>query len=488
MVRSQVKTRHGSSQTVVIAAGADLRLTAAVSNLTEQFADVLTSQKLLPEGRAVVVAVSGGLDSMVLLNLMDALKARFKWTLHVAHFDHRLRGRASSADEKFVRGQAEKLGLEFHFARWDDAEKKKLIKQHGTEMAAREARLGFLGKTAHAVKSKHVVLAHHADDQAELFFIRLFRGAGSFGLGGMRMKTGLKSPVSCSLIRPLLGFPKSALADWAKSKRIRFREDASNQDFRYVRNRIRHELIPRLESDYASGISIKLGQTMEILSTEAEWWRAEAGRALEDSSLRFSELPVPLQRHVVVIQLERLEVVFDFELVERLRDSSGLTVNVCGDRFLSRTDSGRIVEHANRSLVFESDFLRVDLRKNKAHAVFGGRTFTWTIRSRPVGSAFTGVSDGEIFDLDKVGRSITLRFWRPGDRFQPIGAVRAAKLQDLFTNAKISAKERRHCVVAETESGDIIWVEGLRIGEHAKVTAKTRDCLVWQWSDTAGNG
>jgi tRNA(Ile)-lysidine synthase len=473
---------------VVIADVPDLRLTAAVSDLIEQFSNVVTSQKLLPDGRVVVVAVSGGLDSMALLHLMEALKARFKWTIHVAHFNHRLRGRASLADEKFVRKQAEKLGLEFHCSRWDDAAQRKLIKKHGIEMAAREARLGFLGETARAVKSKNVVLAHHADDQAELFFIRMFRGAGSFGLGGMRMKTGLKTPVSCSLIRPLLGCSRSALEDWAKSKRIRFREDASNQDFRYLRNRIRHELIPRLELDYAPGVSAKLSRTMEILSAEAEWWRAEAGRALEDSTLQFSELPVPLQRHVIVIQLERLDVEFDFELVERLRDPGGLTVNVCGDRFVSRNAAGRIVEHANQSLVFEADSRRVDLRKKRASAAFGGRKFTWMIRSKPVGSAFAGVSDGEVFDLANVGGSITLRFWRPGDRFQPIGSARAAKLQDLFTNARISAKDRRRRVVVETESGHIFWVEGLRIGERAKVTAKTRDCLVWRWSIIAGNG
>lgn len=468
-----------------LAAVADFRIirfTVDVSDLPKRFAAILSDGRVLPDRkRPVVVAVSGGLDSMVLLNLLSRHSAETGWDLHVAHFNHRLRGRASTEDERFVRRQALKLGLPFHSARWDSVEKDASAKKHGVEMAARKARFRFLGEIARETRSKNIVLAHHADDQSELFFIRLLRGAGSSGLGGMRAKTYMKRPVGCDLIRPLLSFSRNELFQWAKENRIQFREDLSNQDTRFARNQIRHELLPLLSAKYSKGISRKVNQTMRILADEAEWWRTEARNFLENGETGFDALSLPLQRHVLVLQLEELEVNFDFECVEKLRSAEGLMVNVQENRLLSRNKQGQVNEHERSSLEFGVDSVRIDLSVARGIVPFGDRVIKWRVLSSNPKIPIKPRINREIFDLAMLGAGITLRHWRAGDRFQPIGMKKPSKLQNLFTNAKISVANRRRCIVAETDAGDVFWVEGLRIGELARVEQGTRKCLELQW-------
>ena len=452
-----------------------------MSDLKKRFGAIVSEDHLLPGGRPVVVAVSGGLDSMVLLNLLSRYSAENDWKLHVAHFNHCLRGRASTEDERFVRRQALKLDLSFYSARWDHAEKEASTKKNGIEMAAREARFKFLGEIAQETRSKHIVLAQHADDQSELFFIRLLRGSGSFGLGGMSTKAHMKRPAVCDLVRPLLSFSRTELLGWAEENSIQFREDLSNRDLRFVRNQIRHELIPLLATKYTKGISRKVNQTMTILADEAEWWRTEAHNFLKKGEREFDALSLPLQRHVLVLQLEELEVEFDFDCIENLRNSKDLTINVRENRWLSRNEHGLVVEHKKESLEFGVDLVRVDLSAGHGGFPFGDRLIKWRVLSRKPKLPIKHAADREIFDFEKLGGLITLRHWRAGDRFQPIGMKAPVKLQNLFTNAKISAVNRRRCIVAETDAGDVFWVEGLRIGELAKVGSATCKCLELQW-------
>jgi tRNA(Ile)-lysidine synthase len=204
--------------------------------------NTIAARKLLPERHAVLVAVSGGLDSMVLLHLLAGLAPDHGWRLAVAHFNHRLRGRSSDADERLVRKAADTLGLPFIS---DAADVRKYASAHklSIEMAARQLRHGFLARVARKRGIRTIALAHHADDQVELFFLRLLRGAGGEGLAGMKWKNPSPRHPGIQLVRPLLDCTKSELAAWARRERIPFREDASNASLKFQRNRIRHELL-----------------------------------------------------------------------------------------------------------------------------------------------------------------------------------------------------------------------------------------------------
>ena len=176
-------------------------------------------------GEHILVAVSGGVDSMVLLHALNVLVLETGWKLTVAHFNHHLRGRSSDADERLVRRVARDLKLKIIVGHGDV---RKFAKTHGLsiEMAARQLRHEFLALAARRVKARKLALAHHADDQVELFFLRLLRGAGSDGLSGMSPVSPSPADPKLKIIRPLLEISKHALVEFARGRRILFREDA----------------------------------------------------------------------------------------------------------------------------------------------------------------------------------------------------------------------------------------------------------------------
>jgi tRNA(Ile)-lysidine synthase len=454
--------------------------------LTTRVALAIEAHTLLADGDRVVVAVSGGLDSMVLLRVLHELSEDRSWRLVVAHFDHRLRGQASAADARFVKRAAEALDLE---VRQEHGRTADFARAQGVslEMGARILRHRFLARVSRDVGASAVALAHHGDDQLELFFLRLLRGAGVEGLSGMDWQGVSPEDRGVRLIRPLLGERRVAVEAWARNRRLAFREDASNQDRDIPRNRVRHELLPMLRGSYQPGLDTVIARTMAAfrdtatyLCGEAEVWRRARRRK------PFHLLPVVLQRQVIAIGLRELKVPVTYDLVERLRMTEGERVSAGTDRFLTRDKSGSIVETKGEGMEkICGDEMRIELGGGgrRGMAVFGGIELSWQLVA--LGSADYSKKAGEgcveMFDADKVGPVIVLRHWRSGDRFQPSGLGRPARLQNLFVNQRIARRARRQLVIAATSDGAIFWVEGLRISEGFKLDKGSRRGLKWAW-------
>ena len=440
---------------------------------------------LIAPGQGVLVAVSGGVDSMVLLHALHALAPTRGWRLVVAHFNHRLRGVSSARDAQFVQRAARRLGLECVV---EAGEVRAHARARGwsIEMAARELRHEFLARTARQRGLDVVALAHHADDQVELFFLRLFRGAGS-GLAGMKWSGVSPADAAVKLVRPLLEQPKAALVEFAGATGIKFREDASNASADILRNRIRHQLLPRLRKSYQPAVAQTVSRTMDIVDSESAFVRAEAEKWLRRRARGFEALPVALQRQCLCVQLEQLGLPAEFDLVEQLRGQPGVR-HSCGTGWLVRESStGKVRREQVESVVASDAEMEVKLEAKRGKVIFEGVQFQWrTEPLRKVG-AVRPAAGLERFDAEAVGASVRLRHWRPGDRFRPSGYPSAAKLQDLFTNAKVPSAERHRRVVAETATGQIFWVEGLRIGQEFKLAPETRRQLEWRWQRLEGS-
>ena len=451
-----------------------------LSRWVRQIEKSIATRKLLRDGQNVLVAVSGGLDSMVLLHFLHHLAGARRWKLTVAHFNHQLRGPSADADEQLVLRTAHRLGLKAVVGRADVAAAAR-AKGISPEMAGRKLRHDFLARRARRHRIPTVALGHHADDQVELFFLRLLRGTGGRGLAGMKWSNPSPSDPSITLIRPLLDQTKADLAAAAEAARIHFSEDATNASNDILRNRVRHELLPWLREHFQPRLSERVLRLMDLAGAEAELSTALAERWLAAKRrTRFDRLAVAVQRSIVHLQLLRLGELPDFGLVERLRVTSGQPAAVGPGQWVSRNAAGLLHIRKIETPTFNPARVEIELMDGNGQAEFAGLRLAWDI-VQAGGTSFERESNVEYFDADKVGATICLRHWQPGDRFQPIGTKSSRKLQDLFTDLKVPRAQRHRRVVATTKRGELFWVEGLRMAERFKLAPKTVRRLIWQW-------
>ena len=421
---------------------------------------------------------------MVLLYVLHSLSTRHHWRLVISHFNHHLRGVESDADERFVQAMAAKLDWRFVRSAADAASVARREKM-SIEMASRQLRHDFLAREARRSKIRTVALGHHADDQIELFFLRLLRGSSGEGLSGMRWAGPSVSDAKIQLIRPLLDQPKAALRGFAEQQGLAFREDATNAQSDFLRNRVRNELLPLLAQKYQPALARTVLRSMDVVGAEAEFVRKTAEEWLRRTrSGNFDRLHVAVQRQVLHWQLIKQGIVPDFDLIEQLLQVIEQPISVGSGLSVFRDFAGRV---ARRRLV-RSDFQMgeaiLELNGRSGQTRFDGMQIRWKLASTgKTGKGMPKFAAGvEYFDADKVGTPVLMRHWRPGDRFQPIGLGAQAKLQDLFTNAKVPRPVRHQLVVAGTASGEIFWVEGLRIAERFKLDKQTVRRLKWRWS------
>ncbi|HEX7862358.1 MAG TPA: tRNA lysidine(34) synthetase TilS [Verrucomicrobiae bacterium] len=434
----------------------------------------IVQHALLERGEGVIIGVSGGVDSMVLLEL---LRRTGEWRLHIAHFNHCLRGAESDADEQFVHATADRLKLPFTSARGDV---NALAAEQGIsiEMAARELRHKFFLQTAEKIGIAKIALAHHADDQVETFWLRLLRGHIGPGLAGMRRKRNANATGTIQLVRPLLELSKYELTAFAQENRIAFREDSSNTSIEFLRNRLRREILPKLAEVQPRLQQISL-RAAEVLASEKEFLEATAREWLRTAQPPFAEVHPALQREILRVQLLDLRMNPTFELIERLREAPGIPVTGGEDRAVVCDNHGRITPTSSKALSFKEGSANIEFSSN-GQILFGATHCQWQFVPERDQS-----SEGiEFFDAHAVGPTGTIRFWQAGDRFQPIGMNTPVKLQDLLTNAKLSAEDKRERLVAVDSRQRIFWVDGLRISELHKVTPQTERVLRWQWRRT----
>ncbi len=451
-----------------------------MSHLQEHVEQSIRDRKLFLRGERILVAVSGGLDSMVLLRLLCALAARNHWKLFVAHFNHELRGRSSEADARLVGKTAATLDLPFSVGA-GPVRALALERAESIEMVARELRHKFFARTATRLGIRSVALAHHADDQVELFFLRLLRGAGGEGIAGMKWQSPSPANARLQLVRPLLDVSRADLEQFARQNRIRFREDASNASRDFLRNRIRHELLPWLRGRFQPALNQTVLRLMKIVGAEAQFVEAAAQAWLRRRRPGFDHLATPVARRVLQLQLQRHKIMADFTLIESLRLSPDKPIALSPAATVARDPAGRVSVSPIWSAEFKRSRRAVALKGQAGQGSFGGLRFRWRTVNRRGPLRPPAGRGTEVFDADRIGGRMVLRHWQAGDRFQPIGLRNDVKLQDWFTNRKIPRERRHRLVIATTKGGEVVWVEDQRIGEQFKLTAGTKRRLVWRW-------
>ncbi|MBA2435828.1 MAG: tRNA lysidine(34) synthetase TilS [Chthoniobacterales bacterium] len=275
------------------------------------------SLQALPNGRRYLVGVSGGRDSVVLL---DWLLAQGYGRLIVCHLEHGLRGRTGKTDARFVERLAQKHGLEFELGSARVATIAKTTKR-SIETTARDERLAFFQRVASRRRCRTIFLGHHADDQVETFLMNLLRGAGVRGLGAMRERA---THGRLEIVRPLLGVWRSEIDEYIREHGLKYRDDATNQELHARRNRTRHKIVPWLEKEFGRKVRANLWRAASILAEEEacldELLPNESENALFLEVRRLRDLPVAVQRRTILRWLRGNEISdVRFDVIERVR-------------------------------------------------------------------------------------------------------------------------------------------------------------------------
>jgi len=455
----------------------------AVTTILQPVAAALRTLALEP-GSVIVSAVSGGPDSVALLYALAALRSRFHFRLVAAHLNHRLRGAEADRDETFVRELCTKLGIELI------VEQARGLKPGvpNLEERAREARHAFLNRAADRVKANHIAIAHHAGDQAETVLMRLLRGSGASGLAAMVTHGPGR------LWRPLLGVDRATVLAYLAALDAAWVTDQSNASPRILRNRIRHELLPLLEREFAPGVGARLVELADEMRALDRYLtaaaRAELARRRDGARLAlagFEQLD-PALAQAVLREFVRAHC---GDLRSITRDHILAMLRVC----LGRNPGGRtplpgrwrlrreyqcaILEPSDGAVVAERPFLVAldpagTTRIDAAGFTFEARLLErksdeprnepWRLPVPPMEA---------LFDADRLRGPLTVRNFMAGDRIAPDGMRGTRKVQDLFVDRKLARGRRSHWPLV-TADGQILWIPGIARSRVALVTSATR--------------
>lgn len=441
--------------------------------MKSDFVNYIKTHKLLNYNDKVLLAVSGGIDSMVMLDLF--LKTTYN--ISVAHCNFHLRGEESDGDQQLVVDCCINKGIRCYTIDFDTLE---YSKEQGVsiQMAARELRYNWFRELLNTEGFSKLAIAHNADDQTETFFINLLRGTGLEGLTGMEIKDH-------HIIRPIMFASREDIEKYSIEFKVPFREDSSNSSIKYARNKIRHQIIPAFES-IRPGFKKRLLNNMNFL--------ASANDFIKTKISEIESKAVKRKGDVIEIYFEYLiqEPSFQFILFNLLQ-SYGFKGDVIEQIAASiQAPSGKIFISDMYSLVKDREKFVISPRilTQETYYIEEKETFINTpikLYSRILfyDSSFKLNLNSSIaqLDADLLHFPLELRRWRPGDSFVPLGMKNKKKLSDFFIDLKIPLNEKQSQWVL-VSGEDIVWIIGFRIDDRYKITSTTKEILFLEVQDT----
>ena len=403
----------------------------------------------------LILALSGGIDSMVLADMLLNAKADFV----VAHCNFHLRGEESDGDERFVCDYAERNGLTLYVKQFDTIG---YAKEHGVsiEMAARELRYTWFEELRQQLNYDFIAVAHHADDQLETFFINLLRGAGIRGLKGMQ-------PVNGHIIRPLLDVSREEIHQYAIENGIKWREDHTNAETQFLRNKIRHELLPVIDHISPEGRASIL-KSISHLASENELYR----ELLREKQSVLVKREGETQRFLK--DISHLSPLTSHLLFEWLRDYGFNSDQVHFIYEALNGQPGTAFFSPTHRVTIEREGVELTPLCQQAETT---TKLTYEQLANDEYFVIDKAPDVAQLDYDKLTFPLQLRKWQAGDRFHPIGMKGSRLLSDFLKDLKLTTNQKENVSVLLTADGEIVWVVGYRVDERFKVTDKTRSIL-----------
>lgn len=457
-----------------------------LSVLLKQMEEVIREFSLLQPDERIVVGVSGGPDSIALLDGLHRLSAKYGWRLFAVHVNHQLRGEEAEADARFVRAfcRERRIGCDV-----ESIDVQAHLQKHGGNLqaVARELRYGVFRKAAKKYGASKLALGHHADDRVETVLMRFLRGSGTHGLAGIPVK---REWMGLKIVRPLWRTRRKDIEAYCVKERLAPRFDTSNMSFDYVRNRVRLELIPKLES-YNPQFKSAMLQLSEQLAAEEAVWEKWTNDALKQAAVKrdqeewvlsvpeFVALPTALQRRVIQLILSYLTVP-SWTHTEKIRSlachHSPSARCSLSDNWEAVRDYDLIRFCRKTSVVIPQEY---EIRLNVPGVTMmppPHRAYFKAVVTREEMAVKSEGTRWAVFDVAQLEGDLMIRSRKPGDRIHILGMKGSKKVKDLFIDEKISRNERQGWPLV-TDEADILWIPGLRRSAKAVVTKQTRERL-----------
>ena len=438
--------------------------------MKEQFQTYAFSHGLFDERTRVLAAVSGGVDSVVLVKLLDSVGVQFS----IAHCNFQLRAKESDGDEVLVKRLAKEHNVPFFAKRFETgayAEERKI----SIQMAARELRYRWFEELIQQQDLDCIATAHHHDDNVETFFLNLVRGTGIRGLTGM-------DPVNKHIIRPLLFARKDDIRTFAHHNNVTYREDSSNADPKYGRNFLRKEILPKLEEMNPGFVETMRNNMENLRLTESVYlnYLEELKREIVEQDADLVKLKISSLRELSSLPALLYELISPYGFsTANVSDIINALDGDSGKQFLSKThrlvkDRKFLIINVNDNPGFSRDAFVIE--ENTRH-ISKPLALSFERKSRR-GLVIPRSDRTACLDLAKLVYPLKLRAWTNGDYMYPLGMKGRKKLSDIFIDNKIPMNEKENIFVLES-NGEIAWVVGHKIDERFKTTETTEEvCLI----------
>lgn len=438
--------------------------------LLEKFQEYVSRNDLFDKHDKILLTVSGGVDSMVLMSLC----VNSGYNVGVAHCNFQLRGAESDEDEILVLERARKYGIEYYNRRFDTTAEMELTGE-SMEMAARRLRYTWFQELCQKHGYKVIAVAHHIDDSIETFFINLLRGTGLRGLTGIHNQVG-------RVVRPLMFATRKEIMDYALQKHIPFREDSSNKSTKYLRNKIRLGLSPRIK-EINPRFPFIMNRNIERLMAAQRFIDGAidniyAQVATFDNGIHTIHIDRIMDagsREFVIYEILNSRFGFKGDVVDGL--CKALHNNTSGKRFYSRTH----VAYINRGNIEimpiqEDDSCEVLVQQGQQRAYCGNAVLYFELRDVDSLTTYNTPDNIALLDADKITYPLTLRRWNAGDSFTPFGMTGCKKVSDFLIDNKVSMSEKNRQFVM-LSNGEIAWLVGRRIADKYCITKSTESVL-----------
>ncbi len=426
--------------------------------LQEKVLNTIKNSDLIPEGCVVIAAVSGGADSVCLLDILISLSEKLSFSVECAHVNHNLRGAESDGDEAYVRHLCEKYGITLHVKSVDV---KALSKGKSIEDTARKVRYDFFEQLCKNRNAK-VATAHTLNDNTETFFINLLRGSSSRGLSGIPIKRD-------NVIRPLLDVTRDEIIEYLKKQNLKFCTDSTNADTDFLRNFIRHNIVPVFESRDGISLHKSVKKATTNLQKESEALDIITDNMITDNVNTLKTYSDAVLYRVLTKMLEKEQgIILDsvhFNAVKSLLYKQSGKEQIQGDiyAFLSR---GKL--YFAKLYLKTSDEYPLELGENN---IFGKNILIK--KPEEIYKALTKYC----IDCDKINGSLYIRMRKDGDVFNCIGRNSSTKLSKLLKNDKLPQDLRDSLAVICDESGKIVFVEKYGADEDVKITNESKNII-----------